>query len=367
MALFRLQDQTGGGCSMRRWLGWATLAVLLLAFLAGHLLLVGCGIQVGPGSLQPQPTPAPTLEPSSVFSSTVHYRFVQPRAYIRDACQFLSERWDPRRSAPGTVVVPVMFHSVEQRDDYQPGDTFIPAQELTRTVEVARELGFQTITAAQLADFLEHNAPIPRLSMIWIVDDRRPDTLEHYFLPIARANHWTVTVGWPIGNTDKREGMWQRMEDMNATGLLDVQGHGYEHRYAEPDTPEEVLRRELFDPIAILEQHFGHKPIAFVWPGGTFTPRAAELAREAGYRLAFSAFSRAPLLYNWIPLGDQEAEVADPLMVLPRFWGRPGLAEHLQRAAEIADAAAAQARAQYAKEAAYYRTMCSGELPAPLK
>ena len=257
-----------------------------------------------------------------MLSSSVHSRFVQPRAYIGNACQFLGERWDPRRSAPGTAVVPVMFHSVEERDEYQPGDTFIPAQELTRTVQVARDLGFQTITVAQLADFLEHNVRIPRLSMIWIVDDRRPDTLEHYFLPIARENRWTVTVGWPIGDTDKREGMWQRMEDMNATGLLDIEAHGYEHHYLMAGTSEQVIRRELFDPIPILEQHFGYKPIAFVWPGGkvpaslgggNFTPRAAELALEAGYRLAFSAFSRVPLLCNWIPLGDQEASVLHPV------------------------------------------------------
>jgi len=105
----------------------------------------------------------------------------------------------PPRHLGGAGDVPF----VEERSDYEPGDTFIPARELMRTVEVARGLGFQTITAAQLADFLGHNALIPRLSMIWIVDDRRPDTLENYFLPIARQNHWTITVAWPIGDTDK--------------------------------------------------------------------------------------------------------------------------------------------------------------------
>jgi peptidoglycan/xylan/chitin deacetylase (PgdA/CDA1 family) len=150
---------------------------------------------------------------------------------------------------------------------------------------------------------------------------------------------------------------------MNATGLLDVQAHGYEHRYLVADNPEEVIRRELSEPISILKQHFGHKPIAFVWPGGNFTPRAADLAREAGYRLAFSALSRAPLMYNWIPLGEQEKEVADPLMVLPRFWARPGLAEHLVRAARMSQEAAARALVSCAQEAAYYHEMCGGRLP----
>jgi hypothetical protein len=68
-------------------------------------------------------------------------------------------------------------------------------------------------------------------------------------------------------------------------------------------------------------------------------------------------------MYNWIPLGDDEIEAGDPLMVLPRFWAKPGLAEQLEVAAAVGDAAAAQALAGYAREAAYYRAVCGGELP----
>jgi peptidoglycan/xylan/chitin deacetylase (PgdA/CDA1 family) len=288
----------------------------------------------------------------------------QPQAYVRDVCQYLRQRWSPGLSAPGTVVVAIMFHSVQEGGTYVAGDTFIAAEELTRTVQAAQKLGYQTITAAQLAGFLEHNAPIPPRSMIWIVDDRRPDDVENYFLPIARENNWTITLGWIIGDTDDRQGLWQRMEDMNATGHLDVQSHGYAHLYVVPDTPEDAIRQELFDPIPILEQHFGDKPVAFVWPGGNYTRRAAEIAREAGYRLAFTARSRGPLMYNWIPLGEREREVGDPLMVLPRFWANPQLVEHLRTAAEVGEAAAMQAVQNYPREAEYYRTVCGGELPS---
>lgn len=332
---------------------------MVLAALAGCAI---CG-QVAAPAPRPEPTRtlAPTLEPSSIFSSTLLSQ--QPVAYLADVCQYLRERWDPARSAPGTVVVAIMFHSVEVGGVYQPGDTFIPAQELTRTAQVARELGFQTVTAPQLAGFLEHNARIPARAMIWIVDDRRPDDVANHYLPIAEQNGWTITLGWIIGDTDQREGLWERMEGMHAGGRLDVQSHGYEHRYIMADTPEDLLHQELFGPVAVLEQHFGERPIAFVWPGGNFTPRAVQLAREAGYRIGFSSNSRGPFMYNWIPLGDDEIEAGDPLMVLPRFWAKPGLAEQLEVAAAVGDAAAAQALAGYAREAAYYRAVCGGELP----
>jgi peptidoglycan/xylan/chitin deacetylase (PgdA/CDA1 family) len=316
-----------------------------------------------PPTLSYEPTLAPTLEPSSVFSTSLLSQ--RPQAYVPDVCQYLRERWDPARSVPGTVVVAIMFHSVQDGNAYRPGDTFIPVEELRRTVRVAQRLGFQTITATQLADFLEHNARIPSRSMIWVVDDRRPDDVEKYYLPVARENEWTITLGWIIGDTDHRRGLWQRMEEMNATGHLDVQSHGYAHHYIVTGTTEEVIRAELFDPIPILEQHFGQKPIAFVWPGGNFTPEAVDTAREADYRLGFTAFSRGPLMYNWIPLGEREQEVDDPLMVLPRLWARPGLAEHLSTAAEIGEAAAVQALEHYPLEAAYYRAVCGSELPHP--
>lgn len=342
------------------------LLALALAPCVILILVVVCGICRWSAlpSLPPSPvrTLAPTLEPSSVFSSTRLSQ--QPQAYIADVCQYLRDRWDPAKSPPGTIVVAIMFHAVQEGSEYLPGDTSIPLQDLMRTVQAAQRLGFETITAAQLAGYLEDNALIPRRSMIWIVDDRRPEDVENYILPIVRENGWTVSLGWVIGDTDQREGLWERMEAMNATGHLDVQSHGYHHRYIVPDTPEEVVRQELFDPMPILERHFGQKPVAFVWPGGNFTAAAVATARQAGYRIGFTAFSRGPFMYNWIPLGEPEREAGDPLMVLPRFWAKPGLAEHLEMAAEVGEAAAALASESYSREAAYYRAHCEGTLPA---
>ena len=307
---------------------------------------------------EPTPTLAIALQPPQVFSTSLLNTSSQPQTYITDVCQYIRERWDSAKSAPGTVVVPIMFHTVFEGVPYRPGETYIPSEDLTRTVETARSLGFQTITALQLADFLEHNARIPRLSMIWIMDDRHPDILEQYFLPIMQENDWTITLGWPIGDTDQRKGLWKRMEDMNSTGHLDVQSHGYAHYYITDDSPEAIVRQELFGPIPVLEQHFGHKPVAFVWPGGNFSSLSVKIAHEAGYRVAFTAFARGPLMYNWIPLGKAERAVQDPLMVLPRYWARPDLPKILQRAAELGEAANAWGLKRKAGEMEYYRAVC---------
>src|SRR3989337_2509403 len=157
------------------------------------------------------------------------------------------------------------------------------------TVDLARALGFETITASELSAFLTDNARIPPRSMILIVDDRRPGVVADYILPVAEAFDWTVTLGWIIG--DPGPSLWSTMEEMAQGGRLDVQSHGLNHRYIVEGLPEEEMRREIAGPIPILEEHFGYRPMAFVWPGGNFTRRSAE--RGGVFRIPPGGFRRA--------------------------------------------------------------------------
>lgn len=254
-----------------------------------------------------------------------------------------------------------MFHSVRDPNNMVNDSVTISTVYLQAIVERARALGFETITSEELAGFLEENRRIPFRSMILIVDDRRPGTIEEYFLPLGELYDWSVTLGWIIADT--RADLWGWMERMNATGHLDVQSHGYWHKYIVPETPEETIRQEIVDPIPVLQQHFGHRPIAFVWPGGNFTPNSVKIAREADYRLGFTAYSRGPLLFNWVPLGPEEIEVGDPLMVLPRYWSTAAVV-NLDQAVTIAEEAESFSREAYPAEAAWYRQTCGGDLPA---
>ena len=152
------------------------------------------------------------------------------------------------------------------------------------------------------------------------------------------------------------------MEEMAQGGRLDVQSHGLNHRYIVEGLLEEEIRLEIAGPIPILEEHFGYRPTAFVWPGGNFTRRSAEIAREEGYQLGFTAFSRGPLLFDWIPLGAEEQAADDPLMVLPRAWS-PSATVNLEQAADIGDQAARFSVGNYESEAAWYSQSCGGTLP----
>ena len=124
----------------------------------------------------PSPTPTVPRTPSPlppVFTSSLLDKEVKPQAYVEDTCQYLKARWDPNNSEPGTVVMVLMYHSITE--DFNPItiDSQVHHSDLVMTLEHAHEVGFETITAGQLADFLDSNTRIPRRSLLLIVDDRK--------------------------------------------------------------------------------------------------------------------------------------------------------------------------------------------------
>jgi peptidoglycan/xylan/chitin deacetylase (PgdA/CDA1 family) len=161
-------------------------------------------------------------------------------------------------------------------------------------------------------------------------------------------------------------------------GWVDVQAHGVVHNIPIGESSsEDYIHSELYGSIAFIQQHFGKTPIAYIWPGGGFTPHAAAVARQAGYQLGFTVNPRGPIMYNWIPLGDNvdlryptylpEGPVNDPLMVLPRYWDTDAYA-HIDEVRNMGKQAAAYALQNKATELEYYDIVCksvTGDIPTP--
>ena len=387
-------------------------AITLITAILALSLLSGCGegglfardtptpTTTATPTLTATPTVTPTLTPTTIrtppalpatFVSTSYPLPDAPHTYIADTCQYLKDRWDPNKSAPGTIVMPIMFHSITESGVTEANQ--ISAYDFQQLMRDIHDQGFESITSAQLADFLETNARIPTRSVLLILDDRRPGAVRQHFLPILEEYNWTVTLGWLTGSGEDSTDMklaspingfpgdvfttlWEQMEAYNKSGRLDVQAHGFNHNIPIGDySSDDFIRNELEAPIPILEQHFGKKPVAFIWPGGGFTKRAVELAREAGYRLGFTVNPRGPLMFNWIPLGDTldplrpsympEGGIGDPLMVLPRYWDTD-VRNYLDFIRVMGKEAAAAAETVKATELEYYDIVCrptTGELP----
>jgi peptidoglycan/xylan/chitin deacetylase (PgdA/CDA1 family) len=330
------------------------------------------------------PTPSPTATPirtppalPETFTSKLLPSGVAPQAYVQNTCEYLKNRWDPNNSAPGTVVMTIMYHSVTE--DYKPllpDGSQVHDIDLVRAFEHAHEVGFQTITTTQLADFLDHNAKIPPRSLLIIVDDRkRKQYYEDHFFPFLEKYGWTITNAW-ISAADTPDYLYQENEAVVATGLVDPQAHGVVHNVPVNDySHDDFILNELEGSIEAIQQHFGKRPIAYIWPGGGFSKRAVELAKEVGYRIGFTTNPRGPVMYNWIPQAAKldpahtlwlpEIPAGDPLMTLPRYWSSDA-AYRIDDVINIGKQAAAKAAQDKATELEYYDIVCkarTGPIP----
>jgi hypothetical protein len=307
------------------------------------------------------PTESATPAPLELFSTQALRTGVQPQTYINDQCSYLQMRWSAEGSKPGTLVVPIMFHSIVQNGTRVNDPKDITADQFNAFVNYAHTLGFETITTQELLGFLTGNARIPQRSMMIIVDDRRPGLIREWLMPVLEEYNWTVTSAY-IADPNSFKWAWDLMDQLYSKGRMEVQSHGYTGKlYIVPETPVDQIQNEIWNSTPILEEHFGTRPIAFIWPGGNFTPLSVEIARQGEYELGFTAYSRGPLLFNWIPLGEEERAVNDPLMVLPRAWST-AVNINLDDALKISEQAAMFAEQNFQAEADWYSTYCGGEI-----
>jgi hypothetical protein len=364
------------------------------------LLLVACAGPVSPvvlptSTMPPPPSPTGTYLPTAspaptptairtppelpgLFLTSFLNPVDQPHTYFSDTCQYLQDKWSSNNSVPGTIVIPIMFHSIMKPGD-NVGSNQISQAQFTELMGGLESHGFKAITTAQLAGFLEHNAKIPPRSAILIVDDRHhADYFNQYFRPWWEGDKWPVVNAWISASRDNLDAaLWQEQETLNSEGWVDYQAHGVVHNAPMwPGVSDAYILGELQGSIDAFKAHFNKVPIAIIWPGGGFSARSVELARQLGYQLGFTTNARGPLMFNWIPLGDEitpvhgplwqpEGPIHDPLMLLPRYWDTDAI-KYLDDIVEISQAAAAYSAQNKAVEQQYYNIVCSPALgPLP--
>jgi hypothetical protein len=336
--------------------------------------------------LQPTATPLPSETPAppptavvprtppalpSTFVASQINPLDTPHTYIEDTCQYLHDKWNSNNATPGTVAMVIMFHGITQERAERIHD--ISKQDFKLMMDDLKEQGFEAINATQLADFLDHNAKIPARSVVLIQDDRHfAENFNEHFRPYWERWNWPVINGYIA--KDERPDLWAENAALAAEGWVDYQSHGFIHNENMTDSStDEFLKQELQGSKETLQKYFNKTPIAIIWPGGNFGSRPVQKAREYGYRIGFTINPRGPIMYNWVPLADQqdparpvylaEGYVNDPRMVLPRYWPSQVRSE-LDKIRNIGNEAAAYAEQNKATELEYYNITCAPTLGA---
>jgi hypothetical protein len=320
------------------------------------------------------PRTPPALPPA--FQTGALNPLDTPHTYITDSCQYLKAKWDPNNAAPGTIVMVIMFHTIEKGTQTSQSPDDIGEGDFKRLMRDLHELGFTAINTQQLADFLYTNAKIPTRSMVLIQDDRKSgENFNDWFRPYWKELGWPVINAW-INQPSVYDPNWADNIALEKEGLVDHQAHGVIHNINMNDnSTDDYIRSELQGSIDGIQQYYGKLPIAIIWPGGDFGIRPVQIARQLGYKLGFTINPRGPIMFNWIPLADSvdpgrpvflaEGYVNDPLMVLPRYWPSQ-VRQNLDTIRIMGSEAAVYAEQAKAVELEYYDIVCAPTLgPIP--
>lgn len=328
---------------------------------------------------QPTQTPAPSDTPvptavvprtppvlPAIYQTTLLKPEDMPRTYVADTCQYLQNKWNSNNAAPGTVVMPIMFHGINKDQANDPNQ--ISAQDFKKLMNDLHDMGFEAINTQQMADFMYNNAKIPPRSVILIVDDRHfASSFNDHFRPYYEQWRWQVVNAY-IG-LDERPDLWAENAALSAEGWVDYQAHGYIHNVPITDSStDEFINSEMSGVITTLQKYMHKTPIAYIWPGGGFSARAVEIGTQLGYKLGFTINARGPVMYNWVPQADSvntsnplaipETPAGNPLMTIPRYWSSNARAE-IDTVRQIGEQAVSYAEQNKPVELDYYNIMCA--------
>lgn len=124
-------------------------------------------------------------------------------------------------------------------------------------------------------------------------DQRRAcyDTLSRALRPRSRREQLDTLgkIGKGIAAPTARELFlnWDQLRELRDGGLIELQTHGHEHLPLNTRQQNEVIR-DLLTHRSVFENHLGQPPTLLAYPYGATSNDAAQLARAAGFRAAFT-------------------------------------------------------------------------------
>jgi len=194
----------------------------------------------------------------------------------------------------GPSAAVLMYHSVGAPN----GRTTcldVTEEAFARQMAFLHARGFHVIRLAELADILRRGEKVKPRTVVITFDDGYDNNYTKAF-PVLKKYGFPATIFVIAGRLgedyDVARGVSARimtpqmMQDMVASGLIDIGSHTKHHYYLPYVRNEALLWEEIRGSKTFLESAVGVPVVALAYPLGGYTRRTEEMARRAGYAVA---------------------------------------------------------------------------------
>jgi peptidoglycan/xylan/chitin deacetylase (PgdA/CDA1 family) len=193
------------------------------------------------------------------------------------------------------------------------------------------------IRLSQLLGFLQGRRPLPRRSVVITMDDGY-ESAHRVALPLLRKYGFPATVFVYTDFIGARDAMnWSQLQDLAASGLVDVQAHSKSHRNLIERTASEtdeqyrqMLQQEVRAPRETLERRLPVQVRHYALPYGDANETLLDVLTRERYQLALTVnpggngfFAQPMMLRRTMIFGGQDLETFKAKLQVTRANGAP--------------------------------------------
>lgn len=185
--------------------------------------------------------------------------------------------------AEGPKILVLNYHQVRNNSSY----LAVPIDDFDAQMNYLVEQGYIAITPDALLSALEGELELPPKPVLITFDDGYLDNYTNAF-PILQKYGLRATIFIIpafVGVYDNYM-TWEQLQEMENGGIM-MQSHTMNHIALE-ELPDDGIRAELLNSKNLLEEKLGHAVDFLAYPTGTYNLHIASIAREVGYKGAFT-------------------------------------------------------------------------------
>ncbi|WP_222429956.1 polysaccharide deacetylase family protein [Paenibacillus cremeus] len=181
--------------------------------------------------------------------------------------------------------VPVlMYHSISSAEPRN--DLCLTPEKFEQQVIALKERGFSFITASELIEGWNHKKSLPPHPLVLTFDDGYLNQYNQAY-QILKRYQIKMTLFISTGYIGKAGYVtWEQLEEMKASGLVDIQSHGV-HHFDLTTISSTALVKELTESKQVLEERLHQNVNVFCYPSGKANLRVENNVSQAHYQIAF--------------------------------------------------------------------------------